>query len=64
VQQALDNLLRGRTTFVIAHRFSTIQSADRILVVADGKIVEEGTHADLMARSGEYRRLYDIQFQK
>jgi len=64
VQQALDNLLRGRTTFVIAHRFSTIQSADRILVVADGKIVEEGSHADLMARSGEYRRLYDIQFQK
>lgn len=64
VQQALENLLQGRTTFVIAHRFSTVQSADRILVIADGKIVEEGTHDHLLARDGEYRRLYDIQFQK
>jgi ABC-type multidrug transport system fused ATPase/permease subunit len=56
--------MRGRTTFVIAHRLSTVQSADRILVVAAGQIVEQGTHADLLARSGEYRRLYDIQFQQ
>jgi len=64
VQRALENLMRGRTTFVIAHRLSTVQSADRILVVAAGQIVEQGTHADLLARSGEYRRLYDIQFQQ
>ncbi len=64
VQQALENLLQGRTTIVIAHRFSTVQSADRILVVSDGRIVEEGTHDYLMAHGGEYRRLHDIQFQK
>jgi subfamily B ATP-binding cassette protein MsbA len=64
VQRALENLMRGRTTFVIAHRLSTVQSADRILVIAGGRIVEQGTHADLLARNGEYRRLYDIQFQQ
>jgi subfamily B ATP-binding cassette protein MsbA len=64
VQRALENLMRGRTTFVIAHRLSTVQSANRILVIAAGQIVEQGTHADLLARSGEYRRLYDIQFQQ
>jgi subfamily B ATP-binding cassette protein MsbA len=64
VQRALENLMRGRTTFVIAHRLSTVQSADRILVVAGGRIVEQGTHGDLLARNGEYRRLYDIQFQQ
>ncbi len=64
VQRALENLMRGRTTFVIAHRLSTVQSADRILVIAGGRIVEQGTHADLLQRNGEYRHLYDIQFQQ
>jgi ATP-binding cassette, subfamily B, bacterial MsbA len=64
VQRALENLMRGRTTFVIAHRLSTVQSADRILVIVGGRIMEQGSHADLLARNGEYRRLYDIQFQQ
>jgi ATP-binding cassette, subfamily B, bacterial MsbA len=64
VQRALENLMRGRTTFVIAHRLSTVQSADRILVIARGRIVEQGTHAELLAYNGEYRRLFDIQFQQ
>jgi subfamily B ATP-binding cassette protein MsbA len=64
VQMALENLMQGRTTFVIAHRLSTIQSADRILVISDGIIVEEGSHARLLNREGEYRRLFDLQFLK
>lgn len=64
VQMALENLITGRTTLVIAHRLSTIQNADRILVIADGRIVEEGTHDCLLSRDGEYRRLFDIQFAK
>lgn len=64
VQRALENLMQGRTTFVIAHRLSTIQFADRILVVSNGRIVEEGSHAHLLDRNGEYRRLYDIQFHQ
>lgn len=64
VQMALENLMAGRTTFVIAHRLSTIQNADRILVIANGSIVEEGTHDYLLSRDGEYRRLFDIQFMK
>jgi subfamily B ATP-binding cassette protein MsbA len=63
VQKALENLMAGRTTFVIAHRLSTVQFADRILVIAGGRIVEDGTHRTLLTRQGEYRRLYDIQFQ-
>ena len=62
VQQALENLMEGRTTFVIAHRLSTIAHADRIVVLAGGKIVEEGTHDDLMARGGEYFKLHTMQF--
>lgn len=64
VQRALENLMRGRTTFVIAHRLSTVVSADRIVVIAGGRIVEAGSHAELLAHDGEYRRLYDIQFQQ
>jgi len=64
VQMALENLMAGRTTFVIAHRLSTIQNADRILVIADGRIVEQGTHDSLLSQDGEYRRLFDIQFMK
>jgi subfamily B ATP-binding cassette protein MsbA len=62
VQKALENLMRGRTTFVIAHRLSTIQNADSIITLADGKIVEQGRHSELMTFDSEYRRLYQLQF--
>ncbi len=62
VQKALENLMVGRTTFVIAHRLSTIKNADRIVVLANGRIVEEGHHDELLRGSGEYRRLYELQF--
>jgi len=63
VQKALENLMRGRTTLVIAHRLSTVRNADRIIVISDGQILEEGPHEDLMHLNGEYRRLYDLQFK-
>lgn len=63
VQTALGRLMKDRTVFVIAHRLSTIRNANRIIVLSDGKIVEEGTHDELMALNGEYRRLYDLQFK-
>jgi subfamily B ATP-binding cassette protein MsbA len=63
VQEALDNLMKGRTTLVIAHRLSTIRNADRIIALANGKIVEEGSHEQLIARRGEYFRLYNLQFR-
>ena len=62
IQEALDSFVEGRTTFVIAHRLSTIQRADRILVMEQGRIVEDGTHDALLAQGGIYRRLYDTQF--
>ncbi len=62
VQKALENLMKGRTTFVIAHRLSTISYADRIIVIVGGRIVEEGTHKDLIAKQGEYHKLYQMQF--
>jgi len=62
VQKALENLMKGRTTFVIAHRLSTITHAHRILVLVKGRIVEEGTHIELLARDGAYRKLYHMQF--
>lgn len=62
VQEALQKLMHGRTTFIIAHRLSTIAHADKILVFEAGKIVEEGTHEELMAKSGAYRKLHDVQF--
>jgi subfamily B ATP-binding cassette protein MsbA len=64
VQEALDRLLEGRTAFVIAHRLATVRDADRILVLDDGRIVEDGTHAELVARDGLYRRLADLQFRE
>jgi subfamily B ATP-binding cassette protein MsbA len=63
VQRALDTLMKGRTSFVIAHRLSTIMNADRILVLTDGRIVEQGRHEELLARSGEYKNLYEQQFR-
>lgn len=62
IQKALAELLKDRTSFVIAHRLSTIVNADKLLVIDDGKIVETGTHAELLAQGGLYRKLYDMQF--
>jgi len=62
VQEALEVLMENRTTLVIAHRLSTVRRADRIIVVEHGRIVEQGTHDELFARDGEYRKLYDLQF--
>ncbi len=63
IQQALDELCKGRTTLVVAHRLSTIKNADEIAVVSDGKIVEQGTHDELMAKQGMYYDLYQLQFR-
>ncbi len=62
IQDALDRFVTGRTAIVIAHRLSTVQRADRILVIDDGRVVEQGTHQELLARGGIYNRLYKIQF--
>ena len=64
VQDALENLMKGRTTLVIAHRLSTIRNADRIIVLVNGEIREEGTHETLLSRHGEYSRLYNMQFME
>jgi subfamily B ATP-binding cassette protein MsbA len=63
VQDALDNLMKGRTTLVIAHRLSTIRNANRIIALVNGQIVEEGNHETLMEKKGEYFRLYNLQFK-
>ncbi|HEX7371307.1 MAG TPA: ATP-binding cassette domain-containing protein, partial [Thermodesulfobacteriota bacterium] len=63
VQKALEYLMEGRTTLVIAHRLSTIRKANRIMVLSNGEIVEEGTHEELLARDGEYKKLYLLQFK-
>ncbi|WP_082886285.1 ABC transporter ATP-binding protein [Flavisolibacter tropicus] len=63
VQEALDNLMRGRTSFVIAHRLSTIRNADKIVVIDKGTVVETGSHQELMANNGLYRKLNEMQFE-
>ena len=63
IHQAMVNVMKGRTTFVIAHRLSTVREADQILVLKDGQIVEEGNHVELMARRGIYRDIYELQLR-
>ena len=64
IQKAMDNLMKGRTSFIIAHRLSTIRDADLILVMKDGDICEQGNHEDLMKKGGFYADLYNSQFEK
>ena len=62
IQESLHSLAQGRTTLIIAHRLATIKHATRIVVMSDQGILEEGTHEELMAKKGPYRKLYDAQF--
>ena len=62
IQAAVDALVRNRTTLVIAHRLSTVEQADAIVVIDEGRIIEDGTHAQLLARGGVYAQLYRMQF--
>ena len=64
IQKAMDNLMKGRTSFVIAHRLSTIRDADLILVMKDGDIVEQGNHEELLQKNGFYAELYNSQFER
>ena len=63
IQQALDELCKGRTTLVVAHRLSTIRNADEIAVVMHGRVAERGTHEELMEKDGIYKELYTLQFR-
>ena len=63
IQKAMDNLMKGRTSFVIAHRLSTIKDADLILVMKDGDIIEQGNHEELLSKKGFYADLYNSQFE-
>ena len=64
IQAAADKLLRGRTSFIIAHRLSTVRNADRILVIDGGRVLEQGSHRELMAKKGRYWELYQNQFRR
>ena len=64
IQKAMDNLMKGRTSFVIAHRLSTIRDADLILVMKDGDIIEQGKHHELLDQDGFYAKLYNSQFEQ
>jgi ATP-binding cassette subfamily B protein len=63
IQEALDELCHGRTTLVVAHRLSTIKNADSIVVISDGRILEKGSHSELMQNNGLYSELYNLQFR-
>ena len=63
IQQALKELIRGRTTFIIAQRLSTVRNADVILVLENGKIVERGSHQELLSRGGIYQKIYELQLR-
>ena len=63
IQKAFARMMEGRTSFIVAHRLSTIREADVILVMRDGKIIEQGTHDSLLARNGFYAKLYNSQFE-
>ena len=62
IQQAFQTLMEGKTSFIVAHRLSTIQNADKILVLKDGQVIEQGTHKELIARQGFYQYLYQSQW--
>lgn len=62
IQKAFETMMKGRTSFIVAHRLSTIQNADVILVMGNGHILEQGTHEELLAKNGAYARLYNSQF--
>jgi subfamily B ATP-binding cassette protein MsbA len=64
VEEAMEELLQGRSTLIIAHRLSTVQRADRVIVIDRGRVVEEGRHSDLVAAEGVYSRLYRGQFRE
>ena len=64
IQKAFDEMMKGRTSFVVAHRLSTIRDADEILVMRDGHIIEQGNHEQLLAKNGFYSRLYHAQFER
>ena len=64
IQKAFASMMEGRTSFIVAHRLSTILEADKILVMKDGNIIEQGTHKELMAQNGFYTELYNSQFVK
>ena len=64
IQEAMDNLMKGRTSFIIAHRLSTIKNADLIFVMDHGDIVEQGTHEELLEKGGFYEKLYNSQFEE
>ena len=63
IQNALDELCKGRTTIVVAHRLSTIRNSDEIMVISEGQIKEKGTHEELIKENGAYKILYDLQFR-
>ena len=64
IQDALSNLMKSRTSLVIAHRLSTIENSDNIIVLNEGKIIEQGKHADLITKNGQYKKLYNLQYNK